>query len=504
MVSGTVGIRNKQYSRVLLLVGATSIVALTLWSSGQIARTLREEEQRKVKLWSEAIVQRAQLVGYTEELFASLRKEERDKADLIGEAYRIIQAADPSDPMDLTFIMRFIQTNRTIPVLVYKDSVLQDDIHVPPALRTPLQLDSLRNEMMARGSVIPFEQGLTLYYDQSNRFRDLQVVMDDIIHSFISETVLNSASIPVLLTDSAFRNILRADRFEAKELSDTTALIRRLAEVNPPIALDLPDAGRRWILYDESLVLKQLRFFPVVQLLIIGGFLLLAYSTFSAFRRSEQNRVWVGMAKETAHQLGTPLSALLAWVEVLRSEGVEEAVLLELEKDLDRLRTVTDRFSKIGSDPELINGDLVQFVGDTMAYLERRMPKRVDFDVALDRLPGRVPFNPALFGWVLENLTKNAVDAMEGSGRFTVRLKEGNGQAILDLEDTGKGMSRRVQRQVFDPGFSTKTRGWGLGLSLVRRIVREYHGGQIVILRSEEGVGTTFRVTLPLDSEELG
>ena len=132
------------------------------------------------------------------------------------------------------------------------------------------------------------------------------------------------------------------------------------------------------------------------------------------------------------------------------------------------------------------------------------MPRRVDFDMELARLPAQVPFNPALFGWVLENLTKNAVDAMEGSGRFTVRLREGGGQVILDLEDTGKGMSRRVQRQVFDPGFSTKTRGWGLGLSLVRRIVREYHGGEIAVLRSEEGVGTTFRVTLPLDSEELG
>ncbi|MDB4588628.1 hypothetical protein N9095_01470, partial [bacterium] len=272
-------------------------MALTLWSSGHIAHTLRQEEQRKVELWSEAIVQRAQLVGYTEDLFASLRNEERDKADLMGEAYRIIQEADPGAPIDLTFITRFIQANRTIPVLVYKDSVLQADINVAPSMRSPRQLDSLRDAMSDRGSVIEFDQGLTLFYDQSNRFRDLQTVMDDIIHSFISETVLNSASIPVLLADSNLSTILRADRFDQVDLSDTLGLIAKLMEVNPPIALDLPDAGRRWILYDESIVLKQLRFFPVVQLLIIGGFLLLAYSTFSAFRRSEQNRVWVGMAK---------------------------------------------------------------------------------------------------------------------------------------------------------------------------------------------------------------
>lgn len=493
-------LQQKRHSRVLLLLGATAIVGLTLWSSGRIARTLRAEEQRKVALWSEAILQRAELVRYTDALFASLRQEERDKADLMGEAYRIIQEADPGAPIDLTFITRFIQGNRTIPVLVYRDGERQADINVPEPLRTPERLDSLRQELAARGTVIEFEEGLMVYYDQSNRFRELQSVMDDLIHSFLSETVLNSASIPVLLADSSLHNILQADRIPEADLADTAALIRRLAEVNPPIALDLPETGRRWILYDESIVLKQLRYFPVVQLLIIGGFLLLAYSTFSAFRRSEQNRVWVGMAKETAHQLGTPLSALLAWVEVLRIEGVEEEVLVELEKDLGRLRTVTDRFSKIGSEPELTVGDLGAFTKETMAYLERRMPKAVDFTVAVPDAAVPAAFNPALFGWVLENLTKNAVDAMEGAGALSLKLSVEGARVQLDVADTGRGMSRRVQRQVFEPGFSTKERGWGLGLSLVRRIVREYHGGQIAVLRSEEGEGTTFRLFLPVES----
>ena len=194
--------RSKQTSRIVLLLGATAIVALTLWSSGRIARSLRAEEQRKVELWSEAIVQRAELVRYTDALFASLRTEERDKADLMGEAYRIIQEAEPGAPIDLTFITRFIQGNRTIPVLVYNDSVLQADIHVPEALRTPERLDSVRIALEAKGAVIEFGGGFTVYYDESNRFRELQSVMDDLIHSFISETVLNSASIPVLLADS--------------------------------------------------------------------------------------------------------------------------------------------------------------------------------------------------------------------------------------------------------------------------------------------------------------
>ena len=496
--------KNKQHSRLFLLMGAAIIVVLTLWFSSEVGRTLRREEQLKVALWSEAIVQRAQLVGYTEQLFQSLRVEESDKAKLMAEAYKMIQKADPGEPVELSFVTKFIQSNRTIPVLVYKDSVLQMDVNVPPDMHSPLQLDSLREVLLDRGSVIHFGEGLSLLYDESNRFRDLQQVMDDIIKSFISETVLNSASIPVLLTDSSFTHIIRADRFAAEDLADTTALIASLLEVNAPIALDLPDVGKQWVLYDESLVLKQLRFFPLVQLMIIGVFLILAYSSLNAFRRSEQNRVWVGMAKETAHQLGTPLSALMAWVEVLRSEGVDESVLSELEKDLDRLRTVTDRFSKIGSDPELASGDLSSFVLETMAYLELRMPKAVAFEMDVASEGVRVAFNPALFGWVLENLTKNAVDAMEGSGRLKLTLITQQGEAVIHVDDTGKGMPKRVRRQAFDPGFSTKTRGWGLGLSLVRRIVRDYHGGQISITRSEEGKGTTFRIALPLVSEELG
>ena len=275
-----------------------------------------------------------------------------------------------------------------------------------------------------------------VYYDQSNRFRELRSVMDDIIHSFISETVINSASIPVLLADSSLQQVLQADRFAEADLADTTALIQRLAATNPPIALDLPETGRRWILYDESIVLKQLRFFPVVQLLIIGGFLLLAYSTFSAFRRSEQNRVWVGMAKETAHQLGTPLSALLAWVEVLRG-GVSEDVLGELGKDLDRLRTVTTASPRLVPTRSWGVDDLGAFVTETMGYLERRMPRAVTFQVAVPATGVPVAYNPALFGWVLENLTKNAVDAMEGSGSLGVTLTVEQGKAQLDVQDNG-------------------------------------------------------------------
>lgn len=492
----------KQRWKVALFVAAAGIVGLTLWYSGTIARTLRIEEQRKVQLWSEAIVQRAELVRYTEKLFESLRKEERSKANLLTEGFRLLEAQDAGSNCDVTLNASVIRANQTIPLLVTNErGLIEWTLNLPADMtQDSLAIDSLVNALRERGSVISFDQGATnVYYDESTRFRELRAVMSDLINSFISQTVINSASIPVLLIDSTRTKLVRAERIDIEQLRDTAALIANFSSANPPIVLDLPEVGRQYILYDESLVLKQLRFFPIIQLLIIGGFLLFAYLIFSTFRRVEQNRVWVGMAKETAHQLGTPLSALLAWVHVLEEQGLDPEIIVELNKDLDRLQTVADRFSKIGSVPELKGGDLAEFVVSSINYMKPRMPRRVVFEV--DVSEGlRAKFSPSLYGWVLENLVKNAVDAMAGEGTLTVKLSARNDMATLDISDTGKGIPKSQHRSVFEPGFTTKKRGWGLGLSLVKRIVEQYHGGKIFVLRSDEDSGTTFRVTLPLES----
>jgi signal transduction histidine kinase len=493
---------HKQRWKIALFAAAAFIVGLTLWYSSTIARTLRQEEQHKVELWSEAIVQRAELVRYTDRLFDSLRVEERTKADLLFSAYEIFEQLGTDAKTDVTMIMNVIQANRTIPLLVTgPDREIQWTANLPPHVATDsLAQDSLIAVLSERGAVIDIGAGRTyIYYDESKRFRELQVVMADLIHSFISQTVINSASIPVLLVDSTHTRILWAERIAVSDLRDTTALIAAFSKANPSIPLDLPSAGRQYIMYDESLVLKQLRYFPVIQLLIIGGFLLFAYLIFSTFRRAEQNRVWVGMAKETAHQLGTPLSALLAWVHVLEEQGLDPKVIVELNKDLDRLQTVTDRFSKIGSEPELHAGDLGEFVQASMGYMQPRMPRRVIFE--LDIAPKvSAKFSPSLYGWVLENLVKNAVDAMAGEGTLKLHLHVDGSNATLDISDSGKGIPKAHHRSVFEPGYTTKKRGWGLGLSLVKRIVEHYHGGKIFVLRSEEDSGTTFRVTLPLES----
>jgi signal transduction histidine kinase len=241
-----------------------------------------------------------------------------------------------------------------------------------------------------------------------------------------------------------------------------------------------------------------MQYYPLIQLILIAVFLLTAYLVFSSSRRAEQNRVWVGMAKETAHQLGTPLSSLMAWVELLDAQDVDKSMLVEMKKDVKRLHTVTDRFSKIGSQPELTSADIGLALHNTLGYMRPRISKQVvlSLEGANGDEPINARFNASLFSWVLENLLRNSVDAMEGKGTIKLSLSKNSGKIQIDIEDSGKGISREIVKNVFSPGFTTKKRGWGLGLSLTKRIIEDYHGGKISLLRTEPGVGTTFRIIL--------
>lgn len=281
------------------------------------------------------------------------------------------------------------------------------------------------------------------------------------------------------------------------------------APPNPiPIVLqDLPDGQRlvQYIFYDESQLIKELRVFPYVQLLFVGLFILIGYLGFSYVRRSEQGSLWVGMAKEAAHQLGTPISSLMGWLELLRIPDLapvqRHEALGEVEKDIERLRRVTSRFSDIGSLPKLKPQPLAPVVGATADYIRRRIPQQarrvtLETDVPADL---QVPLNAELFEWVIENLLKNALDAIETeAGHITIAARQEGAKAVIDVTDTGKGIDRRQWKNVFRPGYSTKKRGWGLGLSLAKRIVEDYHGGTLALVQSRPGYGTTFRIELPL------
>ncbi len=273
--------------------------------------------------------------------------------------------------------------------------------------------------------------------------------------------------------------------------------LRKMKAHNPPIEVVIDENERQYFYYRESYLLRNLRLFPIVQLLVIFLFISVAYLAFSASRSAEQNQVWVGMSKETAHQLGTPISSLMAWIELLRMQKTDETIVSEFEKDIQRLEKITERFSKIGSKPELLHTNLLEVIQSTVEYLRKRSSGKVKYVIEADQSEEWVlPLNEALFSWVIENLCKNAIDAMNSMGTITLKLSLKDNHAILDVSDTGKGLPKSQFKAIFRPGYSTKKRGWGLGLSLAKRIVENYHSGKIFIKNSELKKGTTFRIIL--------
>ncbi|MBL0035181.1 MAG: HAMP domain-containing histidine kinase [Flavobacteriales bacterium] len=494
--------RKQRWKLVLALI-AMAIVGASLWYSNRIVSKVRQEERKKVELWAEAVKSRAQLVNYTDSLFHRLRDEERKKVELWAEAMgRLVS----SDQTDLSFYLKVASDNTTIPVVITDasgrfgpnrnlDSLITRDT---TALRQEvLTMDSLHEPIVIN---VFADQKQYLHYKDSRLVTELQEVMDGIISSFISETVMSTAVVPVIYTDSTRTRIIEYGHIDSLVVADSAAMqarIRSMAQANKPIAIDLPGKGRNYIFYEESLVITQLRYFPYVQLVILGLFLIVAYALFSLFRNAEQNQVWVGMAKETAHQLGTPLSSLMAWMELLKSRGVDPSAVTEMKKDVDRLEVITERFSKIGSAPDLTPEKLYHTLRATVLYLRPRLPSRVKIEVVTPEDTERtVPLNRSLFSWVLENLVRNAIDAMEGEGSLTIEIVPEGPEVHIDITDTGKGIPTAQFRTVFQPGFTTKKRGWGLGLSLSKRIIEQYHGGRIFVKRSAPGKGTTFRITL--------
>ncbi len=270
-----------------------------------------------------------------------------------------------------------------------------------------------------------------------------------------------------------------------------------MKKANDPISFTLSKGEKRYIYYKDSIILTQLFYFPLIQLGVVGLFLFVAYYAFSSARRSEQNQVWVGMAKETAHQLGTPTSSLLATQELLKLKLTDETILKEIEKDVDRLQKITDRFSKIGSNPLITKQNIIPVLYNAIAYIQSRTSKKVTFDIRWARDQKlEVSFNEVLFEWVIENLLKNALDSISGKGTIRISLNNKSNALIIDCTDNGKGIPKSKQKAIFQPGFTSKKRGWGLGLSLAKRIIEDYHNGKIFVHHSDPKKGTTMRIIL--------
>jgi signal transduction histidine kinase len=276
--------------------------------------------------------------------------------------------------------------------------------------------------------------------------------------------------------------------------------VKKIREKNKPIRIDLENGHFNLIYYKDSIILTMLMYYPYTQLGIIIFFIFVSYLAFRSSRKAEQNQVWVGMSKETAHQLGTPTSSLAGWIEILQNNYPEVSITGELARDVERLEKVTERFSRIGSKPLLTKENIVLLIARTVDYLKSRTSSKVKFiDDFSSKNDIMVPVNSALFEWVIENVSKNAIDAMEGTGEITIRVAETEKNALIDISDTGKGIPKSAFNKIFNPGFTTKQRGWGLGLSLAKRIIEEYHNGKIFVRHSEVGKGSCIRIVMNKD-----
>ncbi|MGD0709863.1 MAG: HAMP domain-containing sensor histidine kinase [Bacteroidales bacterium] len=492
----------KQRWKWLLMAFAFAIVVTSLWYTNILVKKIARDERRNIQTWANAVEKRASLVRYTEEFFEKIKTEEQKRVELWADATRRLIVADNTE--DLTFYSEIISGNTNIPVVL-----TDEDFKITAAKNVDFSTDSvkilsgrLKDEFSVYKPIIVVygnKKGY-LFYKESKLFTGLRNVLNDLINSFISEVVINSASVPVIITDSSKLKVIAYGNIDSVNVGNReymNSMIAAMQTQNKPINIDLSGHGKSFVFYKNSYLLTQLKYYPVAQFFIIGLFLLVAYFLFSTSRKSEQNQVWVGMAKETAHQLGTPLSSLMAWVEILKMKNLDADTISEIEKDVRRFEIITQRFSNIGSLPKLETGNIITAVYDAVAYMQARTSKKVLFSINLPKeTEYLIPLNEPLFEWVMENLCKNAIDAMDGEGKIDIVMANENNHFIIDVIDTGKGIHKSKFKTVFKPGYTSKERGWGLGLTLCKRIIEIYHNGKIFVRASTIGKCTTFRIIL--------
>lgn len=527
----------KQRWKLVMMVVATAIVGVSLWYTGQVVKKLKQEEIKKVQQWASDVKYNiVQLnianASYQQQrdLYEALKAREKREVERLAQAMRELN----KDLLDYTFIMNIIQENTTIPVIL-----TDDKNRVSSIKNTDFDRDDFRNRILSADSTIADKdlqkQAEVLYQDTlkilidawSQKYDPVEIVVfgttrnriyfresngllefdknietlqrnsDSLFQDFNQRLAAGNPLVPMIFMDDSTGQVIATNISEeyASKPAKLKQIIADMRSENDSIPVYFGNDLKGYIFYRNSALLRELSIYPYIQFGIIGLFLLVAYFMFNSFRNAEQNQVWVGMAKETAHQLGTPISSLMAWTELLRDYGIPEDMIVEMNKDLERLQTVSDRFGKIGSAGTLHPADMHQVVEQVLSYVQKRVSAQVKISVSKSG-DTVVPMNVSLMSWVIENLAKNAVDAMEGNGELKVHLSREGKKLMVDFTDTGKGIPSRHHKTVFTPGFTTKPRGWGLGLALVKRIVGEYHHGKIFVKESEPGKGATFRLIL--------
>ncbi len=530
----------KQRWKIVLVIVAAVIVGVSLMITGNIVNKIKQDEKGDVKEWSRNVRNNVQTINASD----SLLLQNKIANDLLIRNSELLIKSEVADVQewadamhelsneynDYSFFIKKIQSNDKIPLIVlnhkgepsewrnlsfdesvfssYGDEKVQDSLfkdsltHLADEwgkTRTPIELDYILNQKFRvyytnSRAIAQLNEAIAEFEQKSEEYKNRSLAL---LNEFNTSLEKSIKLFPMVYVDAVSNEVISTNledevKNDPKKLK---AAIEEMKSEHEAIPVEIAGEVKGYIYYQNSELVKQLSYYPYIQFGIIGLFLLVSYFLFSTFRKAEQNQVWVGMAKETAHQLGTPISSLMAWTELLKSQGVDESVIVEINKDLNRLETVTDRFSKIGSGGELSSQSVGPVVERVYTYLEKRVSKKMTITRDCDN--GIVAdINEPLLEWVIENLSKNGIDAMEGEGSLHAQLSEEGDWVHLDISDTGKGIPGAQFKTVFEPGFTTKQRGWGLGLSLVKRIVEEYHHGKVFVLKSELNKGTTFRVSL--------
>jgi len=424
---------------------------------------------------------------YTRKLVDDLAEEEKKKAEIWAQATALIIAdfTDENDVMD--FLLESTDNREVLDIMFQEmDDIISD------------RWDENDNDSILKERIAKTRKLLRSSKSRkeiSENIKNQRNAMD----GFMSQILINNNFIPVIVTNDNDSIVFRRNLKKPDKFTDTAyvkRLIGEMKEEGKMIEIKIPDSSVQYLYYDDSVLLTKLKYFPYFQLGVILLFILVAYLAFSASRNAEQNQVWLGLSKETAHQLGTPTSSLMAWVEILKQKDIEDNAIHELDKDVNRLRKITDRFSKIGSRPKLEGANVIKVLNNALEYIKSRSSNKIKINLKTVENEIQIPLNVELFEWVIENICKNAIDAMEGNGEIDVKITDNTQVIYIDIKDTGRGVPKTKFKTIFKPGYTTKERGWGLGLSLSKRIIENYHNGKIFVHYSEIGKGTRFRIVL--------
>jgi signal transduction histidine kinase len=475
-----------------------------VWYSNSLMDKIARDERNKILIWTDAIQRRAEVVAFMNDFFEKIACEEEMHANYIARA--ITRVSNTNINEDFSFYLDFLTDNKTIPCILVDEenrvtSIRNIDSNYLSRIDTPEKLEKVIVAEKYNKISINYhaDKYVYLYYKESIIYTQLRDIFQDIIHDFFSEITNNAPSLPVIVTDSSQNYVLLYNKIDTTRIKDSvymSNLIQTMRSQNDPIQIVFDGNPYAYVFYEESTMLKTLRVFPVIQMFLTAIFIFVAYLLFSFARRLEQDQIWVGMSKETAHQLGTPLSSLMAWVEILETEHVNPDIVQEINKDIIRLENIAQRFSKIGSIPKLEVENINSVTCEFITYFQSRVSSDIHFNIKIPEYPMNACISKHLFEWVLENLCKNAVDAMDGVGTITVEIQEDKQWVCIDISDTGKGIDPNYQKTIFEAGYTTKNRGWGLGLTLARRIIDDYHNGKIEVKYSAINKGSTFRIKL--------